>query len=213
MSELNTDRRIRKTKKVIRDALTDLMEEKGFDGITVRDLTERADINRGTFYLHYRDKYDLLEQSEEEILTRLKKMQLDIKDLDIEDLYEYYLKEEPFPFVVQLFEYIQINGKFMRILMGPKGDPAFPSKLKSFLSGNMMQNLYGKANGNELNIPVDYIIAYVLSAQVGLIQQWLNSGMKESPKEIALIVLNITFMGPLQASGIISLEKIKRKSF
>ena len=47
------------------------MEEKGFEAITVSDLTKKADINRGTFYLHYKDKYDLLEQSEEEIFVEL----------------------------------------------------------------------------------------------------------------------------------------------
>jgi AcrR family transcriptional regulator len=56
------DRRIVKTKRLLENALVKLMIEKGFDKISIKDLTEEADINRGTFYLHYKDKYDLLEQ-------------------------------------------------------------------------------------------------------------------------------------------------------
>lgn len=62
------DRRIRQTKEKLRNALAELMKEKGFESIRIHDLTERADINRGTFYLHYKDKYDLLEQNENEII-------------------------------------------------------------------------------------------------------------------------------------------------
>lgn len=55
-----TDRRIVRTKKDIKETFISLLEEKGFEKISVSDLTEHANINRGTFYLHYQDKYDLL---------------------------------------------------------------------------------------------------------------------------------------------------------
>jgi AcrR family transcriptional regulator len=86
-----TDRRIVRTKRLIRDALTELMEEKGFEGLTVRDLTEKADINRGTFYLHYQDKYDLLEKSEAEILTEIEKITQNIQPKDVLTFNPYHL--------------------------------------------------------------------------------------------------------------------------
>ena len=54
------DRRVRRTKQLIKQSLIELMHEKPFKDITVKDITERADLNRGTFYLHYVDIYDLL---------------------------------------------------------------------------------------------------------------------------------------------------------
>ncbi|MDO4925716.1 MAG: TetR/AcrR family transcriptional regulator [Turicibacter sp.] len=54
------DRRVRRTKQLIKQSLIELMHEKEFKEITVKDITERADLNRGTFYLHYVDIYDLL---------------------------------------------------------------------------------------------------------------------------------------------------------
>ena len=65
------DRRIRRTKKLLKQALAQLMDEKEFKDITVKDITERADLNRGTFYLHYTDTYDILNKIENEILFLL----------------------------------------------------------------------------------------------------------------------------------------------
>ena len=58
-----TDRRVRRTRAQLRRALTELLEEKDIRSVTVRELTERADVNRGTFYAHYSDIYDLVEQT------------------------------------------------------------------------------------------------------------------------------------------------------
>lgn len=68
------DRRILKTRSVIKESLTNLMKEKSFDKITIKDITEKANINRATFYLHYMDKYDLLEQSQDDILNEIKEV-------------------------------------------------------------------------------------------------------------------------------------------
>ena len=70
---ISNDRRITRTKLAIRTALVALIEEKGFDVLTVKDITTLANINRGTFYLHYQDKFDLLKQIEVEISGILRK--------------------------------------------------------------------------------------------------------------------------------------------
>ncbi|WP_277408505.1 TetR/AcrR family transcriptional regulator [Lacrimispora xylanisolvens] len=61
------DRRIKKTRQLIMDTFIDLLSEKEFEKITINDIAERADINRGTVYLHYMDKYDLLDKCIEKI--------------------------------------------------------------------------------------------------------------------------------------------------
>ena len=65
------DRRVRRTKAQLRQALTELLREKDLRSITVRELTERADVNRGTFYAHYKDIYDMLEQCEAQLFDSL----------------------------------------------------------------------------------------------------------------------------------------------
>ena len=69
MEDMTVDRRVRKTKKQLRQALMHLMAEKPSRSISVRELAERADINRGTFYIHYKDVGDLLQRLEDEMAT------------------------------------------------------------------------------------------------------------------------------------------------
>ena len=71
MATQNEDRRVRKTKKQLRGALTSLLLEKDISRITVRDVAELADVNRGTFYAHYSDVHDLLGQLESELMEHL----------------------------------------------------------------------------------------------------------------------------------------------
>ncbi|MEH7304013.1 TetR/AcrR family transcriptional regulator [Neobacillus drentensis] len=199
MPEKFTDKRILRTKRLIRDALTELMEEKGFEGITVRDLTEKAGINRGTFYLHYHDKFDLLEQSEAEILNEIKKIALEINPTVFMN---FNSENEPFPFIVNLFEYFHENSSFMKVILGPKGDASFQGKMKDFIKETFYNNIMSKINRENMLVPVDDLFAYVSSAHLGVIQHWLESGMEKSPQEMAMILSRITLLGPRHVMGL-----------
>ena len=74
MNEANLDSRVRRTKRLLRQGLTELLREKSIKKITVRELSERIDINRGTFYLHYKDIYDLVDQIEKELFDEFEKI-------------------------------------------------------------------------------------------------------------------------------------------
>jgi AcrR family transcriptional regulator len=190
MSDSTIDRRIIRTKRMIRNALTELMEEKGFEGVTVRDLTEKADINRGTFYLHYRDKFDLMEQCQNEMIQEIKTFQQNMGTVMLENT-SHFLYDH-FPFVVKLFEYIIDNAHFMKTVLGPKGDPSFETKLKKIMQDKMKQNILEKHDEEELDIPIDYFTSYVVSAHLGVIQHWLESGMKESQEDVFRILSSMT---------------------
>ncbi|MCR2803953.1 TetR/AcrR family transcriptional regulator [Paenibacillus soyae] len=200
MDEQAVDRRVSRTKRMIRDALTELMEEKGFDGITVKDLTARADINRGTFYLHYKDKYDLLEQSEAELIAEISALAAS-SFLRVATNYNKQVSEWTLlPFVEKLFELLQENADFMRVVLGPKGDPSFQKKLKEVIRERSLPIL--KTIGGELLVPAEYLTAYVSSAHLGVIQNWLESGMKTPPKEMALFLAQMTLLGPGYVAGV-----------
>ncbi|MBT2738259.1 TetR/AcrR family transcriptional regulator [Bacillus sp. ISL-7] len=200
MSEKSTDRRIVRTKRLIRDALTELMEEKGFEGITVRDLTKKADINRGTFYLHYRDKYDLLEQSEAQILNEIEKM---TQEINPNDFLNFNSENDPFPFIINLFEFFHENSSFMKVILGPKGDASFQGKLRDIIKKTFFQHIMSKIKREEMLVPVEYLFSYVSSAHLGVIQHWLENGMEKSPREMAMILSRITLLGPRHVTGLI----------
>ena len=83
MTQENPDRRVRKTRKLLKECLIRLLKEKRVQDITVRELTDMADLNRGTFYLHYKDVFDLLEKTEAELMDEFNSlvMSYDAKDL------------------------------------------------------------------------------------------------------------------------------------
>ncbi|WP_054957534.1 TetR/AcrR family transcriptional regulator [Paenibacillus dakarensis] len=196
MKENTIDRRIVRTKKALRDSLTELMKEKTFDEITVSDLTTRADMNRGTFYLHYRDKYDLLQQSEEEIIEGILRTRGKKKMMNRDDLSRFDYMNEPIPFVTDLFKYLQENAEFMTVILGAGGNPAFQVKLKEVMRDIMAEGILKHLNEDDLSVPIGYLSAFAISAQLGVVQHWLDTGMKETPEEVSLIISRLIFGDP-----------------
>ncbi|MGG3572279.1 TetR/AcrR family transcriptional regulator [Bacillus gobiensis] len=204
MEKQTNDRRSIRTKRLIRDAFTKLMEEKGFEGITVRDLTQKADINRGTFYLHYRDKHDLLERSEAEILQEIENIQRISGKINPIDMLNSDFKE-PLPFIMKLFEYIEENADFIKVILGPKGNPGFQVKIKEMMKKNMLQKIVEHKEEGTL-VPEEYLISYVSSAYIGVIQQWLDGGLVQSPRDMSLTISRMNILGPFQAAGLFKPE-------
>jgi AcrR family transcriptional regulator len=202
MLKAPNDRRAIRTKKMIRTALSELIEEKGFNDITITDITSRADINRGTFYLHYTDKFDLLEQIENEVMLEIQEQ---TKLIDSINMLNVSSLNEPIPFIVKLFEYFKKNSVFIKAILGPKGDPLFHIKLKKFIEINLFEKKLIKTVKKEnMLVPTEYFLSYVLSAHLGVVQQWLETGMKKSPEEMALILSRMSSLGPLRVAGLIT---------
>lgn len=122
-----------KTDKLLEDALVKLMSEKDFDKISVKGLTDELDINRGTFYLHYKDKYDLLEQKEDAILEGLNGIINNI----LKELHKDFIlpsnKEILLYLFTSIYIYIKENANFMKVVLGPNGDLNFQVKFKNFI--------------------------------------------------------------------------------
>jgi AcrR family transcriptional regulator len=125
MKDETLDRRVKKTKKNIRDALTELMHEKGVKDITVRELSELADINRGTFYTHYKDVFDLLEQIENEMFEEFNGAISNYTQKDI--------IENPGLILNQIFTFLEENSKICLSLLGKNGDISFVDRLRDLV--------------------------------------------------------------------------------
>ncbi len=110
---VSTDLRIKRTHKMLREALISLTLEKEFDAITVKDISERAMINRTTFYLHYEDKHDLLLRCMNEVFDGLESLSepppLEIKEGVV---------NEPPSALVAIFDHVAENAAFYRVMMG-----------------------------------------------------------------------------------------------
>jgi len=192
----SVDRRVLRTKRLLRSVLGELVEEKGLDGITVCDLTDRAGINRGTFYLHYRDKNDLIHSLEDEIVAEVLDVGAGLEGVTLEDLYACYEGDVPLPFAVALFDYLRENGLFVRALIGPQGDPGFQPRFQAAVMGELVPGLLNSRYRIEMSALTRYYIAYHTGALISIIKFWLDSGMQETSEQMALITVAIMFMVP-----------------
>lgn len=200
LQENKTDLRIIRTKDSIRDALLGLMEEKSFEMVTVKDITTRAKINRGTFYAHYQDKYELITKWQEEILTDLS---LIVKEgfPDVVTKSKSKNSLPPFNLAIAIFEYINENASIMKTMLDLNGDLSFQDKIKNYL-WNTLVNKTSFLKEEECPVPTDYLSSYIASAHMGVIQKWIQNGRKESPQEMAHILTTLNLNGPLFAAGL-----------
>lgn len=200
MENKHLDRRIIRTKQVIQEALVALIEEKGYDAVTVKDITSKANINRGTFYLHYRDKIDLLEQTLQGIVEECQSLVLQSNSLVISD---YINSDKPPAFMVALFEYFDRNASLMRALLSMKGDLSFQEQFKKVLWSNIFEKeLSFHIKKDNLLVPGEYLITYIISAHLGVVQHWLEKDQRESAQQMASTLYRLSFFGPIYAAGI-----------
>ena len=193
------ERKTLQTKNEIKQALISLLEEKNFNTVTVRDITARAKINRGTFYLHYLDKYDLLEKCEQEIFEDFH----EIGQMMLPSNMKEFLKaDQPHPFLINIFTYFQNNALFLKVLLGPNGDPSFEEKLRAHIIKKMFANVSNFVKVEELNFPFEVLTEFISSAVVGVVRYWLNTNMQQTPEEIAAMMFQIMSKGPLEAIGL-----------
>ncbi|WMT43066.1 TetR/AcrR family transcriptional regulator [Paenibacillus sp. D2_2] len=203
MSENYTDLRVIRTKNAIKLALIELVLEQGFESVSVKDITNKAGINRGTFYIHYTDKYDLMNKSQEEVMKELSS----VINKHYPNIITEFSKDEtskiPFRLSVIIFRYLDENSDFIKAVLSPQGDLSFQLKLKRFMWEVLFHKNFNDLLDNKKTlIPKNYIISYVASAHIGIIQEWIENGKKESPEEMAHILSTITVNGAYHAAGI-----------
>lgn len=190
------DRRITKSKRALRSALIDLMEERGFDAVSVNDLCARADLNRGTFYNHFRDKEDLLSTLEDEVMADLDCFQVQMQDLTVRELLGYRTRKKPLPLLVNLFDYLREQGDFLHAVLGPGGDASFGPRLRDAVCTNLVQSVLHERYRNDPTPFVGYYVAFYASAYLGVIQRWIETDMRESSEEMALVAIRLFFIKP-----------------
>ena len=177
MIKCEQDSRTRRTKAALRAGLAALIREKGVAGVTVRELAERAGINRATFYIHYHDIDDMLGHIYREILS------------DLAAVLEMHQKEEsaerPFSILCDIFRFLQKHSAMCAALLSERGDPAFIEQIKAPLRDKCVRD-WKRLRPDEPNEHrAAYFASYIVSGCVGLFEHWLKGGMQETPEEMA----------------------------
>lgn len=194
-----TDLRVIRTRKVIKEAFLNLVAEKGFEAITIQDIATNAMINRATFYLHYYDKQDLLDQLTDEIFEELSQL---IKPTSyVENNRVIISKLEKM--IESIFENIHQHGHFYRVMFGENGHYGVNSKVQTIIKNNLRQEfLLLDIQKNNLSMPIDLLIEFMSSALMGMIKWWIINDMIYSPKHMGEKLVEIISKGPLEAAGL-----------
>lgn len=186
MMEEKIDRRVIRTKQQIRQALIELLSEKGEHSISVRELAQRANINRGTFYIHYKDTDDLVEQLVEEAVEKL---------LGVCKRHPpAQTPRESYPFLTDLFETLQSDSQLFTILLRTTGSHAYSRRICSVIQENFLDDLlsvFYSADPKQRQIASGFIVSGCLHEALN----WLECGMAESPDEMAYLTGRVIMHG------------------
>ena len=195
--ELKSDRRSLRSQCALRAALAAQInggEELG--RVTVAGLTDRAGLTRRTFYSHYKDIPDFVQQVESSVLDEIRQLIRGISTATLPQVYERIQDLEPAPGSTELLRYLADNRDLVGALLGPGGDPAFIKKLmdmaKEEVAGRMQTGIVPLALGAFF----DYYLTYVVAAETGVVQRWFERGLAESPETIARVMTVIAFVRP-----------------
>lgn len=162
------DRRVRKTKQTLKETLINIMNYKQYRNISITELAEAADINRGTFYIHYSDIYELIQEIENDIIEKIKII-----------IHKHIHNQDYEKMVYEIIIFVKKDKKLFQNLMGENGDIGFINRIKGemkkvFIDSN---NLIPK-NENE-RFYYDNLASFIVSGGIGIFQDWLDNDCRD----------------------------------
>ncbi len=171
MTEQRENRRVLMTKRLMKDALLELLEQQELVDISVTAICEAADVHRSTFYKYYRNQADLLRDVEQEYLD-----QIPLPSRDPEQWEEEQLLSETTAF----FDYVKRNERAFVVLLGESTSSDFAARLI-----DLLRSRYTEPDESGYSMASYYAQLYVANGAVGMLREWVNAGFPVSSREIA----------------------------
>lgn len=175
-----------RSRKMIRHAFVELVLEKDLEKITVKNIVERAEISRGTFYAHYADINAVMEEIENEIMGTMVELLNDYRAID--------LIQNPLPFLLKMVHFFKQDIEFYRKIIYTKYTPTFITKLKDILIEKMLnfkETLHSNQEREEFVLRVHFLVG----GQVSLYQDWFAGKIECSLEELTASVSQMMIHG------------------
>lgn len=189
MQEETQDRRIKRTKMLLQNALVDLMLEKAVGKISVKELTQKADVNRSTFYLHYLDIYDMLEQIENEFVETIQGF--------FHDFFTPLPTSMPLTLFVNISEWLEQDKEYyVKLLRGSASGYIF-EELESRIRDEFLTLLY-LIFLDEESLDLRTRVNFTVSGTVGVLRMWVMEGGNISLVELSETIDDILNNGMIQ---------------
>jgi AcrR family transcriptional regulator len=177
------DRRVRRTKRQLRDALMELVLEKGYDAVRVQDITDRADVGRATLYLHYRDKADLLLSCLQETVNELFALiQHNLADPASGELFQI------------AFAHAAENADLYRVLLSGQGTARHRIEVQGMIAGHA-QSVLSRAFPGADPGDLEFCSVYTAGSLLMMIEWWLVNETPFSEETIAVMFRRVILQG------------------
>ena len=177
----NVDRRVRRTRDAIHRAFIGLMQEKGYDAVTVTDIIDRADIGRSTFYAHYTDKRDVLYASLDDLAAFLRR----------------HRGDELFGFSRALFEHVHEQRALLRALLGRQGGSVVQARIALLIGDLVREQLHDRPT----DVPRELIVDCVVGAYTSLLARWVDDNDPHTPAQMDAAFRRLLAPGVMGALG------------
>lgn len=175
------DRRVKYTKRALRESLLELMYERPINKITVTEICRHADINRNTFYMHYNSQFDLLSSIEDSFSEEIKNAVERSLDTGIFE-----------GLVSEICQYIAENGDLCKILISDHGNGDYLKRIIYLFRDQSIDKWKKEASHIDSN-QFEAMYSFISSGASAIIHEWLKNGMRESPKDIAQFIEKAIF--------------------
>lgn len=191
---MKEDRRVRKTRSAIKSSFIELLNEKELEKITIQDIADRADINRGTFYLHYEDKYLLLSDMEDEFISQMTFLNHlhNIMEKNPEDTAKNFINI----ILKNMLQHISDHITFYQTILQLNRKSKLEEKIYSLIGENMQK--YISKNHEIEGIPEKYFHSYVVGATISTVKFWVNDPQRLSVEDLTNHIFKIIYNGPLR---------------
>lgn len=177
------NRRVRYTRLALRESLLAQLEKAPLNKITVTRVCEMADVNRSTFYLYYKDVYDLMEQIENELYEDLMHL--------IGDNHAVL----PGPDLLRrIYEVIYINRDLARVVFGKFGDKEFMKKVSNIYRDQALDD-WKKVLGTTDEATLDYLYTFITYTNIGVVERWILTDFQETPEQLARLTNRLLSFG------------------
>ena len=170
MTEPRENRRVRTTKRMMKEALLELLEQQELVNISVTAICETADVHRSTFYKYYKDQADLLRDLEQDYLDQVP---LPMQAPGATDEEEILVEATAF------FDYVKRNERAFRVLLGESTSSSYAARLI-----DLLRSQYAGPTESD-DAPYYYARLYMANGTVGMLREWVNTGFPTSSREMA----------------------------
>jgi AcrR family transcriptional regulator len=179
------DRRVKYTKAALRESLITLLMDRPIEKVSVKRICELADVNRSTFYAHYTDAYDLLRQTEQDMIVDM--------GVHLSNLYDTENRDESLKTLKKIFDYIVGNAAMCKVLLGEHGDTGFIKEILMVVQRSTLKEWEGKIRTDADTL--EYAMIFSVHGSIGVIRQWLKNGLDKSSAEMSDVVMSLTLRG------------------